>query len=97
MGFTFSAAHFARVGEKPFLGSFKKRLRRQVDQLDVADGLSDGTPRPLMQGQAEIKELVSILRCAGFDGSLVLTAQNRLAGDTLPAAVGRFINLLDAL
>lgn len=51
----------------------------------------------VMQGQAEIKEWVSILRCAGFDGPLVLTAQNHLAGDTLPTAVGRFLNLLDAL
>jgi len=97
VGFTFNAPRFAGIGEKPFLGSFRKTLRRQVDQLDVSDGLLDGTPRPLTEGQAEIKELVSILRCAGFDGPLVLTAQNRQAGDTLPSAVHRFISLLDAI
>jgi len=95
-GFTFSAAGFARLGEKPFLGSYKQKLRRFVDQLDVEDGLFDGTPQALAQGNAEIKELISILRCASFSGWLVLGAGNRSSGN-LPEAAGRLVGLLAAM
>ncbi|MBU0714769.1 MAG: AAC(3) family N-acetyltransferase [Verrucomicrobia bacterium] len=95
-GFTFSATGFARLGEKPFLGSYKKKLRRFVDQLDVEDCLFDGTPQPLAHGNAEIKELISILRCASFDGWLVLGAGNRGLG-SLSEMAGRFVGLLDAM
>ncbi len=95
-GFVFNAAAFARAGEHPFLGSYKARLRRFVDQLDVEDGLADGTPRPLMEGQAEIKEMVSILLAGGFAGTLVLAGGNRAHGG-LADAVARFERLLDGL
>ncbi|MFH1970288.1 MAG: AAC(3) family N-acetyltransferase [Verrucomicrobiota bacterium] len=95
-GFTFSATGFARLGEKPFSGSYKKKLRRFVDQLDVEDCLFDGTPQPLAHGNAEIKELISILRCASFDGWLVLGAGNRGLG-SLSEMAGRFVKLLDAM
>ncbi|MFH1475990.1 MAG: AAC(3) family N-acetyltransferase [Verrucomicrobiota bacterium] len=95
-GFTFSATGFARLGEKPFLGSYKKKLRRFVDQLDVEDCLFDGTPRLLAHGNAEIKELISILRCASFDGWLVLGAGNRGLG-RLSAVAGQLAGLLDAM
>lgn len=70
--FVFNAAAFARAGEKPFLKSYKQKLRRFVDQLDIADACFDGSPTPLARGNAEIKEMISILRCAGFDGWFVL-------------------------
>lgn len=95
-GFTFNAANFARAGENPFLGSYKQKLRRFVDQLDVEDATADGTPRALAEGHAEIKELISILRCASFPGLLVLGAGNRHVGDLRTVAT-RFVALLDAL
>lgn len=95
-GFTFSATGFARLGERPFVGSYKKKLRRFVDQLDVEDCLFDGTPQPIAHGNAEIKELISILRCASFGGWLVLGAGNRGLG-SLSEVTGRLVGLLDAM
>jgi len=96
VGFTFSAAGFVRCGEKPFLGSYRQKLRRWIDQLDVEDVTFDGTPQPLACGNAEVKELISILRCRSFDGRMLLGAGNRPVG-TLLDATTRFIELLDAM
>ncbi len=96
VGFAFNGAAFARVGEHPFLHSFRQTLRRYVEQLDVEDVCFDGTPQPLGRGNAEVKEMVSILRCRSFDGAMVLTSPNRLMGD-LRAAADRFEALLDAM
>lgn len=84
-GFTFSAANFARAGEMPFLVSFKTKVKRFMDGLDVEDARYDGTPTALAEGNAEIKEMISILRCEGFSGTLTLTAGNRYAGNLLEA------------
>ncbi|HWQ93341.1 MAG TPA: AAC(3) family N-acetyltransferase [Clostridia bacterium] len=91
-GFTFNGPGFARCGELPFLASYKKKLRRFVDQLDVADATYDGTPRLLATGNAEIKEMISILRCASFAGTMCLRSERRLT--TLPAAAESFAALL---
>ena len=93
-GLTFSAANFAQAGEKPFLSSYSNRLKRFMDQLDVADCTFDGTSTVLAGGNAEIVELVSILRCSSFDGYLVLEAANRAVGGLADAAAG-FIGLLE--
>jgi hypothetical protein len=92
-GLTFSGCHFARCGEKPFLTSLRNRLKRFIDQLDVEDCTWDGTAVPLARGNGEIAELVSILRCSGFGGHMVLGAGNRAAGDLVETA-GRFADLL---
>lgn len=94
--FTFSAAGFARTGEKPFLESWRQRLKHRVDQLDVEDACFDGTPAALGQGNAEIAELVSILRCASFAGPLVLGSGNRAVG-SLEDAAGAFHELLSRI
>jgi aminoglycoside 3-N-acetyltransferase len=96
IGFTFSPAGFARAGEKPFLSSYKKKLRGFVDQLDVEDCCFDGAPQPLAEGNAEIKEMISILRCASFDGAMVLTTGNWPATD-LHETVARFESLLESM
>ena len=96
VGYTFNGSGFARAGEKPFLYSYKQRLRRFVDQLDVEDVESGGTPQPLAFGNAEIKEMISILRCRSFSGPMVLTTANRATGD-LRSTVARFEALLDAM
>lgn len=96
VGFTFSGASFALTGEHPFLFSYKQKLRRFVDQLDLEDVCFDGTVQPLACGNAEIKEMISILRCARFSGPMVLTSKNRQVGD-LRDAVARFEALLAAM
>lgn len=95
-GLTFSPADFAQVGENPFLNSYRNRLRRFIDQVDVEDGLFDGTPRELARGNAEIKEIVSILRCCSFSGLMVLGPRNRCGGG-LAAAVAAFDRLLETM
>ncbi len=96
VGFTFNAANFARAGEKPFLQSFRSKVRRFVDQLDIEDSLFDGRPTALARGNAEIKELISILRCSSFSGPFVLGSGNRPVAD-LRETVGRFEELLQAM
>jgi aminoglycoside 3-N-acetyltransferase len=95
-GLTFNPAEFAAVGEKPFLTSYRNRLRRFIDQVDLEDGLFDGTPRELGRGNGEVKELVSILRCCSFGGFLVLGPRNRCVGG-LHQAAGACDRLLDSL
>jgi aminoglycoside 3-N-acetyltransferase len=95
-GFTFSGTGFASAGENPFLKSYKAKLRRFVDQLDVVDANFDGTSQRLGQGNAEVKEMISILRCASFGGYMVLAGQNRLVG-ALSDAVRGFEHLLETM
>lgn len=95
-GFVFSGAHFARLGEKPFLDTHiykKRKLKKYIDQLDVEDGTFDGTPAPLGKGNAEVHEMVSILRCSSFNGYMTLPSSNRFVGN-LTDAVRSFENLL---
>lgn len=69
----FNPVQFVQAGEMPFLRSYGTgRFIRTMASLDVNDALWDGTPRHLAQGNAEIKELVSIVRCRNFAGTLVL-------------------------
>lgn len=94
--FTFNGANFARGGELPFLISYKKKLRRFVDQLDLVDGAYDGSPQRLACGNAEVKEMISILRCASFAGSITLAAGNRHTA-TLAEVAARFESLLQEM
>ena len=97
VGLTFSPCGFTRNGEKPFLKSLKaSKARRYIDQLDIEDCLFDGTPTALCHGNAEIKELVSVLRCGGFDGTFVLSINNRNVGN-LTQIVDQFETLLDSV
>ncbi len=95
-GLVFSAANFARCGEKPFLTSYHHKLKRFTDQLDVEDCTTEGTPTHLAGGNAKIKELISILRCSSFEGHMVLGVGNRFVGN-LSDAADRFVALLDAM
>jgi aminoglycoside 3-N-acetyltransferase len=69
----FNATNFARIGENPFLRSFKAgHFLKTIGQLDVGDCTWIGRPTTLAGGNAEIKELISILRCSNFSGWLCL-------------------------
>jgi len=95
-GLTFSPAAFARAGEKPFLTSYRRKLRHHIDQLEIEDATFDGTPQVLARGNGEIKELMSVLRCRRFAGWFVLGAGNRAVG-SLEDAVGRLETLLNEI
>ncbi len=93
-GFVFSPADFAKAGEMPFLQSFQQgRFRKYISQLDIEDALFDGTPSTWASGNAEIKELVSILRCASFSGFMTISGRNRNLRETRDLAE-KFLTLL---
>ena len=76
-GFVFSPADFAKAGEMPFLQSFRQgKFGKYTSQLDIEDALFDGSATALASGNAEIKELVSILRCASFSGFMTISGKN---------------------
>ncbi len=93
---TLNPANFAKAGEKPFLKSYGSKLKPFMDQLDVEDCTFDGRFTSLGRGNAEIKELISILRCSSFAGYMVLGAANQNVGD-LGSAAGAFLHLLDGI
>ena len=85
--FTFNAANFARAGEHPFLYSYKVgRFIKTIGQLDLADCIWDGTETELAGGNAEIKEMISILRCGNFAGFFCLGGGATYPGDLAEAA-----------
>ena len=97
-GFTFNPFNFAIAGEKPFLQVFHKgRFRKYIDQLDVCDGLFSDSRSKLACGNAEIKELVSILRCSSFDGIMCLAGSNAYVYDDCQDAVAAFCELLEEI
>lgn len=83
---TFSPVEFVRVGEKPFLTSLRQKLKRFTDQLDLEDATFAGDPTSLTRGNGELKELVSVLRCSSFSGTVCLGASNAAVGDLRQAA-----------
>ena len=94
-GMVFNPANFVLAGENPFLMSFKRgRFIRTAVQLDLVDQTWDGVPTALAKGNAEIKELISIMRCYNFDGFMTLGGGAVYPG-TLEEAVSSFTNLLD--
>ncbi len=87
MLFTFSAVDFARAGEHPFLYSYRVgRFIKTIGQLDIADCTWDGTATELAGGNAEIKELISILRCGNFSGYFCLGGGSVYPSDLTEAA-----------
>jgi aminoglycoside 3-N-acetyltransferase len=92
----FSTANFAQAGEKPFLTSYRNGLRSFIVQLDLEDMTHDGSPTGLAEGNAEVKELISILRCRNFAGRIVLGAKNRFTA-TLQECAAEFKYLLETM
>ena len=72
-GFVMSPPAFVLAGENPFLKSWRKgHFVKGITQLDVADCTWDAEATVLAGGNAEIKELISILRCQNFSGYMTL-------------------------
>jgi hypothetical protein len=77
----FNPAAFVKANECPFLNSYRKgRFIKIIGQLDINDAVWDGTLKPLARGNAEIKELISILRCHNFSGYFCLGGGSGAAG-----------------
>lgn len=92
----FNPAHFAAAGQKPFLHVYVRGpLKRRLAQLYLDDATFSGEPTLLGRGNAEIKELISILRCASFDGPMTLKPRSK----TFPFEVylKSFWKLLDTM
>jgi aminoglycoside 3-N-acetyltransferase len=93
--FAFNPAQFAAVGEKPFLRVFYRgTLRKHTVHFYLDDGLFNGTPTLPGQGNGEVKEIISMLRCRGYNGAITLRARSGgIAG--FRAAASAFWYLLD--
>ena len=96
-GFCFSATAFVKAGEMPFLQSYRLgRFVKTIEQLDLADMTWTEEPARLARGNAEIKELISILRCHHFTGWFSLGGGARFPG-SLKDAADDLLKLIDAM
>jgi aminoglycoside 3-N-acetyltransferase len=97
LGFAFNPAHFANVGERPFLGTFRNtKLKRHTRIIYATDGCLPGRPGytlPL-QGNGEVKEIVSIFRARNFDGFVTLKMGDRRGTDEFKQQAAAFRRLL---
>ncbi|NMA43329.1 MAG: AAC(3) family N-acetyltransferase [Oligosphaeraceae bacterium] len=91
----FNPVNFVRANEKPFLQSWRiGRFIKNIGQLDIVDATWNLCSTRLARGNAEIKELISILRCHHFSGFFTLGGGAVYPGD-LKQAVQDFSDLLD--
>ncbi|NLZ62220.1 MAG: AAC(3) family N-acetyltransferase [Lentisphaerae bacterium] len=95
--FTFNPKNFVLANESPFLYSWRVgRFIKTIVQLDILDASWDTVSTDLACGNAEIKELVSIMRCHNFSGWFTLGGGGSYPG-SLKDAVRAFTNLLDTI
>jgi len=96
LGLAFNPANFAAAGQKPFLDT-SSSLRKWIRVLYVNDGLFRGGARLPGYGNAEIKELISIMRCRSFNGYLSIKPGLDRTPDTFRKAVRALQRLLEAM
>lgn len=96
-GFAFNPAHFANVGEKPFLGTYRDtKLKHHTRIIYATDGCFPGRPQytlPL-EGNGEIKEVISIFRARGFDGFITVKMGDRRGTGEFARQAAAFRKLL---
>ena len=85
IGFIYNPFEFVKGQHHPFFHMFyNSRLKNEIVFLRLCDGLySSKTPTPLCRGNAEIKELISILLSRTYHGYFSLYPY--LSGDPLAA------------
>ena len=97
MGLSFNPARFAAIGQKPFLDAFHTKVSRYIRELVVADMTFAGEPTLLSRGNAEIKEMVSVLRCRCFGGPMVIRYETLPTGATFRDVAASFWQLLSGI
>lgn len=98
VGFAFNPAHFAQVGERPFLGVYRDtKLKRYTRIIYCTDGCFPGRPPYTLpaQGNGEVKELLSIFRARSFDGFVTLAMGDRRGADEFKRQAAAFRRLLE--
>jgi aminoglycoside 3-N-acetyltransferase len=90
-GLAFNPALFAATGAKPFLEVFYRgSLRKHTRHFYVDDGTFDGHRVLPGCGNGEVKEIISMLRCRSFAGTLTLRSHSGgVAGFRATAAAFR--------
>lgn len=91
----FSPRWFAAAGEKPFLQVFYRgKTRKLVDHFYIEDGDWEGNWTLPGEGNGEVKEIISMLRCRSYDG--VMTIRSPLGGvENFRNTAAAFWHLLD--
>lgn len=92
----FNPANFAAAGEKPFLG-ISPHIRRMAMVVYINDALFSGEPQLPGYGNAEIKELISILRCWCFSGFFCLKPGIGQGKENFNKAADSFWHLLETM
>lgn len=96
-GFAFNPGAFAAEGENPFLKVFYHGLlRKKMQLLYMEDRTRDGRPTLPGRGNGEVKEILSMLRCRSFDGTVTLVA-TETGPEAFGAAAAAFWKLLDEM
>lgn len=93
-GICFNPANFVMAGERAFGVYRSGRFIKTMRQLDINDILPDGTVTALARGGAEIKEMISIARCASFSGFMCLAGGIKVEQD-LKSMVADFRRLIE--
>lgn len=97
VGFAFNPAHFANAGERPFLQTWRStKLKRFTRIIYITDGGFPGRPRytPPLEGNGEVKEIVSIFRARTFDGFVTLKMGDRRGAEQFRCQAAAFRRLL---
>jgi len=98
VGFAFNPGHFAQMGEKPFLGTYRAtKLKRCTRTIYATDGCFPGRPPYALpaQGNGEVKEVLSIFRARSFDGFVTLAMGDRRGTDEFQRQAAAFRRLLE--
>jgi len=94
---SFDPIGFLLAGEYPFRKSIKMPARLRIGQVCVCDGTREGQAVPLLEGNAEIKEIVSSLRCRSYRGDMLLTWPVDQPAPDFREHARRFFDMLESL
>ncbi len=70
----FNPSEFAKIGELPFLKSFRTRpIKKRIGYVALSDIDRNNQPKLPGRGKAELNEIISILLASSFDCPIVIT------------------------
>jgi len=96
---SYDPAGIARIGGSPFYGGlYKGTLRRFIHHVELRDAVAtDGRAALLGLGNAEIKEIISNLRCRSFDGFFCLWPLPERGPEGFRAAARGFWEIMESI